>query len=178
MLPVSTTQQHAPTPPQPSPFRRWPCAWKQRSSTWRLRSGLGAKNWTLTLPPRSKSVTKEFTSVDIHKHTQTCIHTNIITCKLATPPGGMTMTVRQVGQGKDGLVPATFSTHLWQNVWKHGSSLGQRYRSRHTLHVNTSAAIFFPFFSPDVAFLLAILQMMCTTRRPASVKHLVIFFLK
>ena len=56
----------------------------------------------------------------------------------------MTVTVRQVGQGKDGLVPATFSTHLWQNVWKHGSSLGQRYRSRHTLHVNTFVAVFFP----------------------------------
>ena len=89
----------------------------------------------------------------------------------------MTVTVRQVGQGKDGLVPATFSTHLWQNVWKHGSSLGQRYRSRHTLHVYTSAAIFFPFFSPAVAVLLAILQMqlMCTTRRPALVKQLVFF---
>ena len=51
MLPISTTRQHAPTPPQPSPFRRWPCAWEQRSSTWRHRSGLGAQNWTLTQPP-------------------------------------------------------------------------------------------------------------------------------
>ena len=31
MLPVSTTRQRALTPPQPSPFRRGPCAWEQRS---------------------------------------------------------------------------------------------------------------------------------------------------
>ena len=55
MLPVSTTRQHAPTPPQPSPFRRWPCAWEQKSSTWRHRSGLGAQNWILTQPSGSKS---------------------------------------------------------------------------------------------------------------------------
>ena len=92
-------------------------------------------------------------------------NTGALTCKWAAPPGGMTVTVRQVGQGKDGLVPATFSTHLWQNVWKHGSSLGQRYRSRHTLHVNTSPAIFFRTFStlssPASSLWLAILNRAC-----------------
>ena len=55
MLPASVTRQHAPTPPQPSPLRQGLCAWEQRSSTWRHRSGLGAPNWTLTQPPGSKS---------------------------------------------------------------------------------------------------------------------------
>ena len=47
MLPVSISRQHAPTPPQPSPFRQWPCAWEQTSSAWHYRSGLGAQNWHL-----------------------------------------------------------------------------------------------------------------------------------
>ena len=79
-----------------------------------------------------------------------------VTCKSLTPPGGMTVTVRQAGQARDGLEPANFSTHLWQNVWKHGSSLGLRYRSRHTLHVNTPIS---DCLRPAADFLLAILEM-------------------
>ena len=78
-----------------------------------------------------------------------CYDQLALTWNSATPPGGRGTTVRQAGQVREGAGGgARDSRQVRQKVWKHGSSLGRRYFSRHTAHVSRPDVL-----SPPVAIL-------------------------